>query len=72
MQLEGKRTPQRVGTKLTFDSYADHSVTFSSAAQTTYEAIEAELQTALEDVRHRIENNVQLSFENAPKMPLLG
>ena len=56
----GKRTPQRVGTKLTFDSYADHSVTVSSAAKTTYEAIEAALQTALEDVRHRIENNVQL------------
>ena len=57
---QGKRTPQRVGTKLTFDSYADHSVTVSSAAKTTYEAIEAALQTALEEVRHRIENNVQL------------
>ena len=57
---QGKRTPQRVGTKLTFTSYADHSVTVSSAAKTTYEAIEAALQTALEDVRHRIENNVQL------------
>ena len=57
---QGKRTPQRVGTKLTFTSYADHSVTISSAAKTTYEAIEAALQTALEDVRHRIENNVQL------------
>ena len=57
---QGKRTPQRVGTKLTFDSYADHSVTVSSAAKTTYEAIEAALQTALEEVRHRIENNVRL------------
>jgi ParB family chromosome partitioning protein len=58
---QGKRTPQRVGTKLTFDSYADHSVTVSSTAKTTYEAIEAALQTALEEVRHRIENNVQVN-----------
>ena len=56
----GKRTPQRVGTKLTFTSYQDHSVTVSSTAKTTYEAIEAALQTALEEVRHRIENNVQI------------
>ena len=56
----GKQTPQRVGTKLTFASYADHSVTVSSAAKTTYEAIEAALQMALEEVRHRIENNVQI------------
>ena len=57
----GKRTPQRVGTKLTFTSYQDHSVTVSSTAKTTYEAIEAALQTALEEVRHRIENNVQVN-----------
>ena len=57
----GKRTPQRIGTKLTFDSYADHSVTVSSATKTTYEAIEMALQTALEEVRHRIENNVQIN-----------
>ena len=57
---QGKRAPQRVGTKLTFNSYSDHSVTVSSAAKTTYEAIEAALQTALEEVRHRIENDVQI------------
>ena len=57
---QGKRMPQRVGTKLTFDSYTDHSVTVASAAKTTYEAIEAALQTALEEVRHRIENNVHI------------
>jgi ParB family chromosome partitioning protein len=57
---QGKRVTQRVGTKLTFDSYADHSVTVSAAAKTTYEAIEMALQTALEEVRHRIENNVRL------------
>jgi ParB family chromosome partitioning protein len=57
---QGKRAPQRVGTKLTFNSYSDHSVTVSSAAKTTYEAIEAALQTALEEVRHRIENNTQI------------
>ena len=56
----GKRMPQRVGSKMTFDSYADHSVTVSSPAKTTYEAIEVALQTALEEVRHRIENNVQI------------
>ena len=58
---QGKRAPQRVGTKLTFTSYRDHSVTVSSTVKTTYEAIEAALQTALEDVRHRIENNVQVN-----------
>ena len=58
---QGKRVPQRVGTKLTFDSYADHSVTVSSATKTTYEAIEMALQTALEEVRHRIENNMQIN-----------
>jgi ParB family chromosome partitioning protein len=58
---QGKRAPQRVGTKLTFNSYSDHSVTVSSAAKTTYEAIEAALQIALEEVRHRIENNVQIN-----------
>jgi ParB-like chromosome segregation protein Spo0J len=57
----GKRTQHRVGTKLTFTSYRDHSVTVSSTAKTTYEAIEAALQTALEEVRHRIENNVQIN-----------
>ena len=57
----GKRTPQRVGNKLTFTSYQDHSVTVSSTTKTTYDAIEAALQTALEEVRHRIENNVQIN-----------
>ena len=57
---QGKRTPQRVGSKLTFASYTDHSVTVASTAKTTYEAIEAALQMALEEVRHRIENNVQI------------
>ena len=58
---QGKRAPQRVCTKLTFNSYSDHSVTVSSRSKTTYEAIEAALQTALEEVRHRIENNVQIN-----------
>lgn len=56
----GKGTAQRVGTKMTFNSYADHQVIVSSPAKTTYEAIEAALQATLEDVRHRIENNVQI------------
>jgi two-component sensor histidine kinase len=53
--------PQRVGTKLTFNSDEDHVIVVSSPAATTYEAIEAALQTTLEEVRHRIENNVQIS-----------
>ena len=57
---QGKGTSQRVGTKLKFTSYKDHSVTVSSTAKTTYEAIEAALQTTLEEVRHRIENNTQI------------
>ena len=58
---QGKRATQRVGTKLNFNSYKDHSVTVSSSSKTTYEAIEVALQTALEEVRHRIENNVQIN-----------
>ena len=58
---QGKRASQRVGTKLTFNSYKDHAVTVSSSSKTTYEAIELALQTALEEVRHRIENNVQIN-----------
>jgi ParB family chromosome partitioning protein len=58
---KGKGMPQRVGTKLTFNSDEDHVIVVSSPAATTYEAIEAALQTTLEEVRHRIENNVQIS-----------
>ena len=57
----GKGSPQRDGTKLTFNSDEDHVIVVSSPAATTYEAIEAALQTTLEEVRHRIENNVQIS-----------
>ena len=57
---KGKGTIARGGTKMTFNSYADHQVIVSSPAKTTYEAIEAALQATLEDVRHRIENNVQI------------
>ena len=58
---KGKGMPQRVGTKLTFDSDANHTIVVSSTTSTTYEAIEAALQTAIEDVRHRIENNVRVA-----------
>lgn len=57
---KGKGTITRAGTKLTFNSYADHQVIVTSPSKTTYEAIEAALQAALEDVRHRIENNIQV------------
>lgn len=57
---KGKGTITRAGTKLTFNSYADHQVIVTSPSKTTYEAIEAALQTALEDVRHRIANNIQV------------
>lgn len=58
---QGKRASQRVGTKLSFNSYANHSITVRSPSKTTYEAIEAALQIALEEVRHRIENNAQIN-----------
>jgi ParB family chromosome partitioning protein len=58
---KGKGSSQRVGTKLTFTSDENHVIVVSSPTKTTYEAIEAALQIALEDVRHRIENNVQVA-----------
>ena len=57
---KGKGCSTRAGTKLTFTGDADHQVVVSSPTATTYEAIEAALQTALEEVRHRIENNIQI------------
>ena len=57
---KGKGSSTRAGTKLTFTGDADHRIVVSSPTATTYEAIEAALQTALEEVRHRIENNIQI------------
>ena len=57
---KGKGSSTRTGTKLTFTGDADHRIVVLSPTATTYEAIEAALQTALEDVRHRIENNIQI------------
>ena len=57
----GKGAATRAGTKLIFTAEADHRVVVSSPAATTYEAIEVALQTALEEVRHRINNNAQLN-----------
>lgn len=58
---KGKGTAHRVGTKLTFMGDADHTIVISSATKTSYEAIEVALQTAIEEVRHRIENNSRLA-----------
>jgi ParB family chromosome partitioning protein len=58
---KGKGSPTRLGAKLTFNSDEGPMVVVSSRFATTYEAIEAALQAALEEVRHRIENNVKLN-----------
>lgn len=57
----GKGSSTRAGTKLTFTNDVDHRIVVSSPTATTYEAIEVALQTALEDVRHRIQNNVTIA-----------
>lgn len=57
---KGKVATQRVGTKLTFHSDTDHIIVVSSPSKTTYEAIEEALKMALEEVLHRINNNVQI------------
>ena len=57
----GKCVPTRVGTKLTFTPTENHKIVVSSLNGTTYEAIEVALQNTLEEVQHRIENNVQLA-----------
>ena len=56
----GKGASQRAGTKLTFNPSSDHIIVVSSPTTTTYEAIEAALQTTLEEVQHRIVNNVRI------------
>lgn len=57
---EEKGTAPRVGTKLTFNPSDDHTIVVSSSTTTTYEAIEVALQTTLEEVQHRIANNIQV------------
>ena len=57
---KGKGTPTRTGTKLTFTSETDIRIVISSPNAVTYEAIEVSLKTALDDVQHRIENNVKI------------
>ena len=47
------------GTKLTFTPTENHRVVVTSPVKTTYAAIEEALSLALDDVRHRIENNVE-------------
>ena len=56
----GKGTSARTGTKLTFVPEKDIRIVISSPNAVTYEAIEIALQTTLQEVEHRIENNVRI------------
>ncbi len=47
------------GTKLTFTPTENHRIVVTSPVKTTYAAIEEALSMALDDVRHRIENNIE-------------
>lgn len=57
---KGKGTSAHIGTKLTFTSETDIRIVVSSPKAVTYEAIEIALQTTLQEVEHRIENNVRI------------
>ena len=60
----GKQRPrcrrQAPGVRLTFQADDDWQVLVRSSQRGTYHHVEQALQTALEEVRHRIANNVQL------------
>jgi ParB family chromosome partitioning protein len=59
-QCRGKRHAKRRGIRLTFPTEQGWTVIVSSAQKGTYEEIERALQEVLEEVQHRIQNNVQL------------
>ena len=59
-QRRGKRCEDSRGIKLTFLSESGWKVTVAANKQGTYHDVEQALQEALDEVRHRIENNVQL------------
>jgi ParB family chromosome partitioning protein len=56
----GKSAPRPRGIRLAFIDEAGFRVTVSANKKGTYYDIEQALVTALEEVRHRIQNNVQL------------
>ena len=56
----GNRDRKPRGTKLTFFAERDWKIVVASDQRATYHDIELALQQVLEEVRHRIENNVQL------------
>lgn len=59
-QRQGKPAPQHRGVKQTFHTEEGFKVTVTAARKGNYHEIEQALQQALEEVRLRIENNVQL------------
>jgi ParB family chromosome partitioning protein len=59
-QRRGKPAPRPRGIRLSFLDETGFRVTVSANKKGTYYDIEQALVTALEEVRHRIENNVQL------------
>jgi ParB family chromosome partitioning protein len=59
-QRRGKSAPKPRGVKLTFFDENGFRVTVSANKKGSYYEVEQALASALEEVRHRIHNNVQL------------
>lgn len=59
-QRHGKRQAKARGTRLTFLAEPGWRIIISASRQGTYHEIEEALVQTLEEVRHRIDNNVQL------------
>jgi hypothetical protein len=60
-QRKGKASPRPRGVKQTFVTEDGFKVTVTSGRQGNYHEVEQALQQALDEVRLRIENNVQLT-----------